>query len=149
MQIDVGFGDAITPNAKKQEYPTLLDMDAPQLSMYPPETVVAEKTEAAVKLGMTNSRMKDYYDLLVIFRTYDLDDDVLVAAIASTFERRQTELPTDLPPGLSDEFGSDANAQRLWGEFLRRLGIDDAPKEFPVVVAGVRDRIWPLVQRAQ
>ena len=68
MQIDVGFGDAVTPAAQIQPFPTLLDMDAPQLRMYPPETVIAEKVEAAVRLGMTNSRMKDYFDLLVLLR---------------------------------------------------------------------------------
>ncbi len=98
MQIDVGFGDAITPAAQMRSYPTLLDQDAPRLRMYPPETVVAEKLEAAVVRGMTNSRMKDYYDLLVIFRTYDLADDNLVKAITATFQRRQTQLPDEVPP---------------------------------------------------
>ena len=149
MQIDVGFGDAITPEAPTGSYPTLLDTDAPELRMYPPETVVAEKLEAAVALGMTNSRMKDYYDLLVIFRTYELADDGLARAIAATFQRRQTPLPEDVPPALSDEFGSDETPQRLWREFLRRLQIEDAPSDFGEVVANVRRRVWPVVTLAK
>lgn len=149
MQIDVGFGDAVTPVAKVQEYPTLLGMDTPRLRMYPPETVVAEKLEAAVVLGMTNSRMKDYYDLLVIFRTYDIDDQAQAKAIAATFKRRQTALPVDVPTGLSDEFGEDEAAQRLWREFLRRLHIDDAPSDFMEVVALVRNRTLPVIAMAK
>ena len=149
VQIDVGFGDVITPEATVQSYPTLLEMDAPQLRMYPPETVVAEKLDAAVVRGMTNSRMKDYYDLLVIFRTYDLTDENLAKAIAATFRRRQTMLPDNVPPGLSDEFGADEVAQRLWRGFLRRLRIDDAPDDFSEVIANVRQRVWPVVAQAR
>lgn len=148
MQIDVGYGDAITPEPTVQAYPTLLEMDAPRVRMYPPETVVAEKLEAAVVRGMTNSRMKDYYDLLVIFRTYELNDDNLAKAIAATFHRRQTALPVDVPAGLSDDFGTDNSAQRLWREFLRRLQLDDAPSEFIEVVRSIRDRLWPVMLQA-
>ncbi|MBL7132891.1 MAG: nucleotidyl transferase AbiEii/AbiGii toxin family protein [Phycisphaerae bacterium] len=149
VQVDVGFGDAVTPEAVSRPYPTLLGMDAPELLMYPPETVVAEKLEAAVALGMTNSRMKDYYDLLVILRAFELSDEGLAAAIAATFRRRQTALPDDVPPGLSDDFGSDEAAQRLWREFLRRLHIKDAPNDFAEVVASVRRRIWPVMAQAR
>lgn len=149
MQIDVGFGDAITPAAKVRSYPTLLGQEAPRLRMYPPETVVAEKLEAAVARGMTNSRMKDYYDLLVIFRTYDLADGNLAKAIAATFRRRQTALPDEVPPGLSNAFGADEVAQRLWREFLRRLRIDDAPVDFAEVVQLVREHIWPVMVEAR
>lgn len=149
MQIDVGFGDAITPAAAVHPYPTLLDQDTPQLRMYPPETVVAEKLEAAVARGMLNSRMKDYYDLLVIFQTCEFDEQVLARALAATFKRRQTELPADVPVGLSDAFGRDADARRLWREFLRRLQIEGAPGELGEVVITLRENLWPMIQQAR
>jgi len=149
MQIDVGFGDAVTPEAATHAYPMLLDTDAPRLRMCPPETVVAEKLETGVARGMTNSRMKDYYDLLVILRTCELSDEGLAKAIAATFQCRQTALPDDVPPALSDDFGSDEVAQRLWREFLRRLQIEDAPVDFGEVVADVRHRIWPVMAQAR
>jgi predicted nucleotidyltransferase component of viral defense system len=149
MQIDVGFGDAITPEAQIRPYPTLLGMDAPRLRMYPPETVVAEKVEAAVTLGMTNSRMKDYLDLLVLLRDVDLGDESLANAMVATFQRRQTPLPHGIPPGLSDEFGTDERARRLWREFIRRMQLDDVPADFAAVVAELRDRIWPILVRAR
>ena len=149
MQIDVGFGDAITPDPTVHTYPTLLGMDAPQLGMYPPETVVAEKLQAAIALGMTNSRMKDYYDLLVIFRTFELADEILAKAVIATFQRRQTALPDEVPPGLSQKFGADEVAQRLWRGFLHRLQIHNAPSDFAEVVASVRERVWPVMVQAR
>jgi predicted nucleotidyltransferase component of viral defense system len=71
LQIDVGFGDAITPDAVVVSLPALLDFPAPRLRAYPRETVVAEKTEAMVKLGLANSRMKDFYDLVILSRMFE------------------------------------------------------------------------------
>jgi predicted nucleotidyltransferase component of viral defense system len=149
MQIDVGFGDAVTPEAQLQTYPTLLDQNAPQLRMYPPETVVAEKVQALVVLGMANTRMKDFYDLLVILRIYDLTEQHLASAIAATFARRETALPSEVPAGLSDHFAGDDHTQRLWSEFLRRLEIENAPDDFREVVGTIRDRVWSAVKHAQ
>lgn len=144
MQVDVGFGDAILPQPKIEAFPTLLDQDAPKLRMYPPEAVVAEKLEAIVKLGMANSRMKDYYDLLVILRMRDLDSYALAKAIAATFQRRKTHVPDRAPVGLSDEFARDSTAQRRWPEFLNRLQIKDAPQDLDEVVK----TIWTRVELA-
>ena len=112
--------------------------------MYPPETVVAEKFEVIASLGMTNSRMKDYYDLLAIFRIYDLDTRVLAQAIAATFRRRRTSIPEGRPTGLSAEFVRDSVAMRRWAEFLRRLRIEDAPIELREVV----ETIWARLETA-
>jgi predicted nucleotidyltransferase component of viral defense system len=148
LQADVGFGDAITPAAQERTYPVLVGMAAPKLRMYPVETVVAEKLEAAVKLGMINSRMKDFYDLLVIFRAFPYDDDTLAHAIAETFTRRGTPLPRTVPPGLSDAFGHDPAANRMWREFLKRLQLVNEPTDFAIVVRAVRDRLWPRIMDA-
>jgi hypothetical protein len=72
MQIDIGFGDVVVPEPTQVEYPTLLDFPAPALLAYPKETVVAEKLEALTKLGLLNSRMKDYYDLALLSRLYSV-----------------------------------------------------------------------------
>jgi predicted nucleotidyltransferase component of viral defense system len=129
LQVDVGFGDAITPAAEDREYPVLVGMAAPKLRMYPLETVIAEKLEAAVKLGMVNSRMKDFYDLLVIFRRFPYEDGTLAQAIEETFARRRTPLPRVIPQGLSDEFGSDPPARR--GGWPRCRGPASGPFRLP------------------
>ena len=148
LQVDIGFGDVITPAAEDRVYPVLMDMAAPRLRMYPVETVVAEKLQAAVKLGMINSRMKDFYDLLVIFRHYPYDDQLLTRAVAHTFACRGTPLPREVPPGLSDEFGSDPTAKRLWRGFLTRMELVNEPDDFTAVIRTIRERLWPIIMAA-
>jgi len=89
VQVDVGFGDVVTPDAEEIEYPTLLDLPAPTIRAYPPETVIAEKLQAMVALGMQNSRMRDYYDLWIISRQFSFEGAALVAAVQATFNRRR------------------------------------------------------------
>jgi predicted nucleotidyltransferase component of viral defense system len=148
LQVDVGFGDAITPGAEDRTYPVLVGMAAPKLRVYPVETVIAEKLDAAVKLGMVNSRMKDFYDLLVIFRQFPYDESTLARAITETFARRGTPLPRTVPPGLSNDFGDDPTANRLWRGFLTRMQLVNEPTDFAVVVRTVRERLWPTIMAA-
>jgi len=127
-QIDVGFGDAVTPGPVDAVYPVLLaDFAAPHLRTYPVYTVVAEKLHAMVLLGMTNSRLKDYLDLSVLLEREVLDPATLAAAIAATFTRRGTALPTELPIGLSDEFANDPSRQALWAAFLKKNALPAVP----------------------
>lgn len=93
VQVDVGFGDAVTPKAKKETLPTILDLPAPKLKIYPKETVIAEKFEAMVKLGISNSRMKDFWDVRYLIKEFEFDGALLQKAIRATFASRQTPLP--------------------------------------------------------
>ncbi len=126
LQIDVGFGDAITPEAKEIDFPALLDFPGPRMRAYPPETVVAEKIEAMVQLGLNNSRMKDFYDLKALSRMFEFDGEVLVRAVRATFERRGTPLPTSLPVALTPTFFEDATKKGQWTAFIRKSGVQDA-----------------------
>lgn len=120
VQVDIGFGDAITPAAQELEFPPLLSSKGPHLKAYPKETVVAEKLQAIFALGRANSRMKDFYDLLVLSRLFDFDGATLASAIRATFDRRATIVPAAPPDGLSPEFADDENKQRQWTAFIRR-----------------------------
>ena len=124
MQIDVGFGDAVTPDAKPVELPALLDFPAPSLSAYPPETVVAEKFESMISLGIVNTRMKDFYDLWHLSRTFAFEGAVLRLAVDRTFERRHTAKPEAVPIALTKEFSGDADKQSQWRGFVRRSNLD-------------------------
>jgi predicted nucleotidyltransferase component of viral defense system len=139
LQVDVGFGDAITPAAELVVFPALLDFPAPRLRVYPRETVVAEKVEAMVKLGMANSRMKDFFDVALLSRTFDFKGAVLVDAIRATFERRGTALPRGLFVALSSEFVDNAMKQAQWKAFLRKSGASSDGEPFPSVAAGLRE----------
>jgi hypothetical protein len=147
-QIDVGFGDAVTPGPVDAEFPVLLaDLPAPRLKTYPVETVVAEKLHAIELLGMTNSRMKDYLDLSVLVERERLDIPTLACAIRATFARRHTAIPSDWPIGLSDAFGADATRQALWSAFLRK---NQLPADrLPDVVTRLRVALAPVLQSAR
>lgn len=148
VQWDIGFGDAVTPGPEDAELPTLLDdLPVPSLRIYPRETVFAEKLEAIVVLGMTNSRMKDYFDLLSLAREGRLDPTVLRNAVSATFARRDTPMPGSLPVGLTEAFASDNAKQRQWRAFLER-GRLEAPG-LAEVVAELAGVVAPLLETPQ
>lgn len=130
VQVDIGFGDAITPAPETVTYPTLLDdLAAPSLRAYPVYTVIAEKLHAMVVLGMNNSRMKDFFDLAVIARTSALDGGTLVDAIRATFARRNTSLPTSTPAALSTEFSSNPIKAQQSRAFVTKASLQWASLE--------------------
>lgn len=133
-QVDIRYGDVITPGPSEIEWPDLLDFTGTSLRAYPPETVIAEKLEAAVTLGLANSRMKDFYDLHWLSRNMSFDASTLKQAIQSTFERRNTPLPEAVPIALTDEFVGRSDKQNQWKAFLRKsslptLDLADVAKE--------------------
>lgn len=128
IQADIGFGDAVTPGPQEVEYPTILkDFNAPKLHTYPRYTVVAEKFEALSKLGMTNSRMKDYFDLWILARHTDFYGETLYQAIEATFSRRKTDLAVEPPLGLTMVFAQDPQKQIQWQAFLRKNALEALP----------------------
>jgi hypothetical protein len=142
LQIDVGFGDAVTPGPQTVAYPTLLDdFSVPTLRVYPVYTVIAEKYQAMVMLGPANSRMKEFFDLAVIARRTELDDATLAAAIAATFARRQTALPVEHPLALTRRFSQDATKMRQWQSFLNRNRIEGASLDDTVAL--LENLLWP------
>lgn len=137
VQLDVGYGDAVTPGPEEAVYPTLLeDLPPPRLRVYPRTAVVAEKLEAMVSLGMTNSRMKDYFDLRALAREGALNARQLGDAIAATFQRRGTQVPVELPLGLSDEFARDVAKLAQWKAFLSKNRLEAPTLE--EVIAEIR-----------
>jgi hypothetical protein len=137
VQLDVGYGDAVTPGPEEAVYPTLLDdLPAPRLRVYPRETVIAEKLEAIATLGMANSRMKDYFDLRALAHEGVADPRVLSEAIRATFARRRTPLPAGMLLGLEDQFGRDRVKQSQWSAFLAKNRLEAPPLD--VVVREVR-----------
>ena len=147
VQVDVGFGDAITPEASVVEFPPLLDFPAPRLRACPKETVVAEKVEAMVQLGMANSRMKDFYDVWVLAKEFEFDGELLVRAMRATFDRRKTELPTTTPVALASAFAEDAIKQTQWSGFVRKSGVRDAG-DLATTISDVRAFVGPPLDAA-
>jgi len=147
IQVDVGVGDAITPGPLSARYPTLLpDFPAPELRVYPRETVVAEKLQTIVKLGLINSRMKDYFDLFVLSLEYEFGGHDLSRAIRATFVRRETPVPGELPLGLSRAFADDTTKQAQWRQFVTRGQLTSGDHPLAVVIESLEGFLWPPLE---
>ena len=147
VTIDIGFGDAIEPGLDEVNLPVLLDLPQPRLRVYARETVIAEKFQAMVMLGLANSRMKDFYDVWILSRSYEFDDDRLPRAIAATFERRGTAIPLEAPVALTQAFALDSSKQQQWAAFVRDLAIGIPALE--TVVTDLAAFLMPNAQRAR
>lgn len=146
IQIDIGYGDAVTLEADQVEYPVLLnDMPKPALRAYPRYTVVAEKAEAMIKLAMANTRLKDFFDLWILSTYADFDGTTLQQALVATLTRRKTALDSD-PVGLSDAFAGDPAKQTQWNAFVRKNKLN-AP-DLLSVVATLRHFLLPVLNAA-
>lgn len=146
VTVDIAFGDALDPGAEVINYPSMLDFPTPRLKAYARETVIAEKFQAMVALGRANSRMKDFYDVWLLSQSFQFDDDRLARAIAATFERRETEIPIELPDALTAAFAEDERKQRQWNAFLENAALN--PGSLADVIAGIAGFIMPHAIRA-
>lgn len=144
IQVDVGFGDAITPGPIEIDYPALLDAPTPRVRAYPIETVVAEKFHALATRGIANSRLKDYYDLWLIAETFELERTPLAAAVRQTFARRETKLPQEQPTGFSEAYVETWGGQ--WRTFLTRERMAAAPEQLATVVTDLKRFLLPLIE---
>lgn len=146
LQVDIGFGDAVTPTAKAIEYPCLLDGPAPKLHAYPVETVVSEKFLAIATLGMSNSRMKDYFDLAILGRRFPLDPAMCAKAIRNTCRARRLDIPREMPVGLTLRFAADPDKIRQWIAFANRNGLAVPVGNLATVVQEVRTLLDPILE---
>jgi hypothetical protein len=144
VAIDIGFGDATEPGLEEIDLPVLLDLPRPRLHAYARETVIAEKFQAMVALGLANSRMKDFYDVWVLSHAHAFDGDRLARAITATFERRKTALPDETPEALTATFANDSAKQQQWRAFVR-----DLAQEAPELGAVVSDLAMFLLPHAR
>lgn len=144
VQVDIGFGDVVTPAPEEITFPSLLDFPAPHLRAYPIYTVVAEKLEASVQLGEANTRMKDFFDLWFLSRKFPLEGELLKDAITRTFARRGMPLPATVPVALTPEFATLKAA--TWAAFIRRNAL--APVAMTATLDSIRAFAWPVMEAA-
>jgi len=145
VQVDIGFGDAVTPGPDDVRYPVILkDFEQPKLRAYPRYTVVAEKFDALYSLGMANSRMKDFYDLYTLSRYMDFEGTILCHAIKATFDRRGTVVSGKVPIGLTETFANDSQKQIQWSAFLKKNGIESV--SLGEVVVTLSAFLFPVIE---
>lgn len=148
VQVDIGFGDAVTPRATQINYPTLLDMPAPRIRACPQPTVIAEKFHAMVARGIANSRMKDFYDLHTLATHFNYDGAILVKAVKATFQRRKTEIPLHTPIALTEAFAHDKTKTIQWNAFIRKIGMNETAPPFPEILRVLREFLLPVMNAA-
>lgn len=146
LQVYIGFGDAIVPDPEEIQYPGMLDFPIARLRAYAKETVVAEKLEALVKLGIVNTRMKDFYDLWILAREFEFSGPSLCKAIEATFQRRQTEIPPVVPLALTQEFSDDPQKRGQWQAFVKKSNLDHHGAELDQVTEELKKFLMPAVE---
>lgn len=148
LQIDIAFGDAITPAASKIEFPAILSMPSATIICYPKETVVAEKLQAAVYLDIQNSRMKDFCDVFWLSGLFDFEGPMLVKAIMATFKRRKTNIPERIPVFMTEEFFADRLKRSQWQAFIRKTNVTEIPENLEAVLYKIRQFLLPPLEAA-
>ncbi len=143
MQIDMAFGDVVTPSPIWIEYPTLLDDGSPKIQAYTLETAIAEKYQAMIVLDLMNSRMKDFYDIWILSKNFQFDGEVLQKAIKQTFARRSTDIPFEKPVVFKDLFYADDVKVKQWKAFKRKIQQSELPSEFQLITDQVEKLLWP------
>lgn len=143
VQVDIAFGDALKSEPEEEEFPTLLPFPVPRLKIYPREAVIAEQFQIMMALGIANSRMKDFSDVWTLARTFPFEGEALGEAIAATFEKRHTTLPTTLPLALTPEFSEDRAKQAQWKAFLKRGQLSADGHTLTDVINLLRDFLMP------
>jgi len=162
VELDICFGEIITPDAAEMEYPILLDhldLEKPRLKVYPLETIIAEKFQIIVDLAESNGRLKDFYDIAGIATTCVISGETLRDAIRATFSHRGTIVPTDVPLGLTAEYYEDKRRKTEWERWLKSQALpnktslpqscdDIVEMLMPVAVAAAKDQPFPMVWKA-
>jgi hypothetical protein len=144
LQIDVGFGDRVVPEPEEIDFPTLLDFPAPHVKSYTRESMVAEKFEAMVKLGILNTRMKDFFDVWIVSQEFACDGPTLSRAIKTTFETRGTVVPNEPPLALSPKFYDDLEKNTQWKAFLNKAKLNAQGKSFPEIAEALGKFLIPV-----
>ncbi len=146
IQIDIGFGDTITPEAQEVELPVLLDLPAPRLRAYPMETVIAEKFQSMTVLTETNSRMKDFYDVWVLQGQFGFDGGTLSEAIKATFERRRTDVVPGSNVAFQASFYATEEPLTRWRLYVNRGSFERVPPTFAEVGEAIDAFLRPVAE---
>ncbi len=146
MQLDIGFGDVVVPKPEMTDYPTILNLPRPRLRGYSRESAVAEKFEAMVKLGVLNSRVKDFFDIWLLSRQFDFDGRMMALAVQGTFSTRETKIPGE-PIALTGNFAKEPARQIQWQGFVRKNRLQNVPASFIDIVEAIAVFLGPIARK--
>lgn len=145
VQADIGYGDHVFPSPEIVNYPSLLGFPEPRLRAYSIYTVVSEKFHAIVELGIASTRMKDFYDLWYLSKSFNIEENILVTAITETFNKRQTPIPQDESLKFLEEFYSNEQKLIQWNAFVKRNSLLDKSPPFNTIVSSIQNLLSPII----
>ena len=123
LKIDISTGDIITPREIKYNFNLMLENRTIEVWAYNLETVLAEKLETVVSRNVTNTRMRDFYDIYILQKLYgeQLSKDVLWDALVATAKKRETleQIETEDIDEVFDEIQSSSVMENLWKAYQR------------------------------
>ncbi len=142
FNVDIGVGDVIVPRAEQRTIHTQLpDFEAPVIMTYSLESTIAEKFDAILQRFELTGRMKDFYDIYYLARTFDFDGAKLQTAISRTLERRGTPYEKDSFKRILT-LAEDMDMQKRWKYFLKT--IKDDTLEFSAVIEEIQTFLEPV-----
>lgn len=144
IQVDIGYGDAVTPDPEWVSYPTLVSVPVPKILAYSRYTVAAEKIEAVIVRGRANSRMKDFFDLCILFRKYPFDNEQLKKSVHNTFDRRNTPVPSKIPSAFTPDFYENPSKKTQWNSFIKKAKPTEPIGNLQSVVDELIPHILPI-----
>ena len=147
MQIDIGFGDVVSPKPLLVEYPVLLDGESPKLYAYTLESAIAEKYHAMVNLDLANSRMKDFYDIWYLSTNHRFTGHEFAEAMEKTFKRRKTDLPAEPPTAVTEEFYNNGSKTAQWNAYRKKISGFESPATLEEVIHCIRNFLWPVNEK--
>ncbi len=148
LQFDICVGDQIRPKPRMADFPTILPFPAPRILVYPKELTIADKFHSMCKLGMLNSRVKDYYDIYQLSRLFPFRGIALKNGIALVFKQEKSSIPSGVPEALTDTFGQIREKRTLWQRFLVRIEKGSLDLTFDQVIESIREFILPPAKSA-
>jgi hypothetical protein len=143
LQIDIGFSDKIFPQPIEVKYPSLLEFPPPKLMGYTPETSIAEKLHAIIKLGLANTRMKDFYDIWIIINQFQIDPIEFESVLKGVFRNRKTIIQ-GMPKAFSEKYYANPRTIERWNAFIK--GINQKPIDLDMVISDLKQFFRPWLK---
>lgn len=142
FNVDIGVGDVIVPNAQRRNIQTQLDgFEKPEILTYSLESTIAEKFDAILQRFELTGRMKDFYDIYYLSRTFDFDGLKLQTAIQETLQNRGTAYEKDSFDRIL-ALADDEDMQTKWRYFMKTLGNPEIL--FSAVMDGIQLFVQPV-----
>ena len=123
LKVDISTGDVITPREIQYSFKLMLEDRTIDVWAYNLETVLAEKLETVISRNITNTRMRDFYDIHILLKLYGntLDSKILGEALLATAKKRETERYLNEAVEIFEEVQADANMQKLWIAYQKKF----------------------------